>query len=356
MEKIVYAGQTALVEWQVENDHPRITCWSIKIKDTIRQVDPGDPKQSNKVELIIPQVASGEKISGSYRCYFNQRGKYIMGPATVSTNFPLGLVSGTYKALNETEVYVGPRIGRLTPVWHQRVRSLAAGTQSAQRRRGLEQDQFYALRPWKSGDSISSIHWRSSAKLGDLIVKQYDQQGDRDFALLFDCWCPPTSDDGNLPQELANHTDVESGASCTATILAELEHFIKGQVAVALCGNESKTVVANAQSQLLSDVMKELAIIKPSSDNKIETALFEMASAASAGTPLIVISTRPRPDFAEMDYGIEAALNRTDWIQVGTSEFDELFTLDMKQQKKDLVAILKADEPESGQPIPAGSS
>ena len=357
---VVNAGQTTFVEWSLTNARSWLTAWNVKIVDRIRQVDPGDAAQKSEIELIVPQVAPNGTTHSSYRIHFSQRGKYILGPARISTTFPLGLIRGAFWWQRETELYVGPRLGELTPIWHQRMASLAAGNSSNQRRRGIEQEEFYALRPWKSGDSIRWIHWRSSAKANDLIVKQFDQKGDRDFAILLDCyidddtnpWTPSPDDsimaEGPLgPPQFATSEQVELAISCTATILFELENWIRGQVAVSFCGQSVWTATTQAYSQFLAELMRRLAVIRPTMNTRFEQGLLELANHASAGTPLIVISTRPRPEFTgDMSPMYESALKRADWIQVGTPYCDELFQFDLEKQRQELISIFhhKADE------------
>ena len=341
------AGQTTLVEWQMKNSHRWLTSWAIKIKDEIKQLEPGDETQRSEVELLIPQVASGETVSGTYRLHFGNRGIYELGPANISTAFPVGLLQGSYNFFQSSKIYVGPRLGVLTPVWHQRMQSLVAGDQSNQRRRGIEQDEFYALRPWKSGDSLRWIHWRSSARTGKITVKQFDQKGDRDFALLFDCWMKDDT--------VVNRNNVELAASFTATILSELEHFVKGQVAVSLCGDKPILAIGQINAAFVQELTKALATIKPSSETHLQESLLDLAARTSVGTPLIVISTRSQPTF-ENAYGLESAISRIDWVQTGTQHFEELFQFDQKSYRDDLMSIFKSQDQEDDNSIPVAEA
>jgi len=336
VSQIVNAGQTCLVEMQTKNAHPRITSWSLKIRDRISQLVPGHAQQNGNVDVIVNQISPGDTVSTSYRCFFSQRGKYEIGPATISTSFPLGLVQSSYDNQEKSTVFVGPRLGTLTPVWHERLRSMAAGSQSNQRRRGIEQDEFYALRPWKSGDSQRWIHWRSTAKYQNLTVRQFDQQGDRDFAVVLDFWCPETNDGGANPIPLEI---TELAASGMATVVSEIDNWLKGQVITALCGDEVTALSGAPNSQLVAALMEKLAVIKASPQNGFVDALKDVSINVSKGTPIIVVSTRPRPEFPDADALLESALNRVDWVQAGTSDFDGLFHFEesvLREQLKDV--------------------
>ncbi len=40
------------------------------------------------------------------------------------------------------------------------------------------QGDFVGLRSWQRGDQRRDIHWRSTAKRGELLVKHYDQRNE----------------------------------------------------------------------------------------------------------------------------------------------------------------------------------
>ena len=73
--------------------------------------------------------------------------------------------------------------------WVARRHEAFAGTHRRERRHGTEGD-FYGVREWRSGDSRRWIHWRSSARSGELVVRQFEQPRNRDVAVLLDLWQP----------------------------------------------------------------------------------------------------------------------------------------------------------------------
>jgi uncharacterized protein (DUF58 family) len=57
--------------------------------------------------------------------------------------------------------------------------------QAVSARRGGH-DEFFGLKPYVPGDERRAVHWRSAARLGELIVKEYEQQQDRELWILLD--------------------------------------------------------------------------------------------------------------------------------------------------------------------------
>ena len=107
-----------------------------------------------------------------------------------------------------------PRLGRLTRRWLARHRQALAGADRRQRRPGPEGD-FYGVREWRSGDSLRLMHWRSSARTGKFVVRQFEQPHNRDAAILLDLWLPEQPSDAQLD-------NVELAISFAATVLTDL--------------------------------------------------------------------------------------------------------------------------------------
>ena len=99
------------------------------------------------------------------------------------------------------------RLGRAAARGHRRRRP-------PPRRSGPEGD-FYGVREWRSGDGRRLVHWRSSARLGKLVVRQFERPRSRDLAVVLDLWQPETA----AVEHLEN---VERAVSFAATVLTDL--------------------------------------------------------------------------------------------------------------------------------------
>ena len=108
---------------------------------------------------------------------------------------------------------VHPKLGKLTRNWAHIARENASGGQRMQRR-GFLEGEFHGLRDWRPGDSRRWIHWRTSARRGSLVVRQFEQRRSEDLAILLDLWQPLTPTD----QQRQN---VETAVSFVATVIAE---------------------------------------------------------------------------------------------------------------------------------------
>jgi uncharacterized protein (DUF58 family) len=57
-----------------------------------------------------------------------------------------------------------------------------------------ESEEFVALREYRRGDSLRRVHWRSAARLGQLVVKEYQDEYFVRHALVLDTCCEASRD------------------------------------------------------------------------------------------------------------------------------------------------------------------
>ncbi len=94
-----------------------------------------------------------------------------IGPLEVVVSDPFGLASSSTVAAPMTELTVYPHIDDIVPVPHTTGDDPYAGADhpSALGRSG---EDFYALRPYVVGDDLRRVHWRSTARRDELMVRQ----------------------------------------------------------------------------------------------------------------------------------------------------------------------------------------
>ena len=272
--------------------------------------------------ICFQDVSNTDTDIATYQCLFPARGEYKLGPAELKTSYPFGLVSCNIPLDEHETVFVAPPLGDLNPTWEKRINSMESGWQSRMRKRGLEQDEFYALRKWRSGDSQKNIHWRSTARRGVPMVKQFDEPNDRDFAMLLDLHS----------EDEVTRLQCETMLSFSATALSQTGSDILGQLAIGVCGEENHLISGRQSVTTRKNVMRRLAVAKPVARPDIESSMIELASLVSAGTPLYCFSTREEPAWLdssvmEISPALKSVQHLVRWIRVDTDEFSELFSV-----------------------------
>lgn len=123
--------------------------------------------------LLAPLHPDGT-AEPAYRLPTDRRGPLDLGPTVAIRTDPLGLAHRHWAVAPGETVLVRPRI-----------HAIAAPALGAGRRHGVEDTasprapaadaggEFLAVRPYEVGDDPRRVHWRTSARADDLMVRQY---------------------------------------------------------------------------------------------------------------------------------------------------------------------------------------
>jgi len=121
-------------------------------------------------------VAAGE---------FPTRGVYQGCAVEARSDAPFGLVQATHRSELAADVVVYPKLYPIEAPLAAGFDQVVGGKQSG-KHRVASGSQFAGVRPWINGDSIKSIHWKSSARGQGLMVKQFEEElSGRTAVLLF---------------------------------------------------------------------------------------------------------------------------------------------------------------------------
>ncbi|MGD9721913.1 MAG: DUF58 domain-containing protein [Pirellulales bacterium] len=284
LPKVLRADQRLAVDVPLTNLRRWLRIWSIVVEDRLTRADSAE-LEASRVGVFFPAVAGGETQRAVYHGYLPQRGRYLFGPLRVSTTFPLGLVRHSILVDDQQTLLVHPKLGKLTHDWTKVARQAVAGGQAVQRR-GAMQAEFYGLRDWRPGDNRRWIHWRSSARRGTLVVRQFEEHRSRDLALLVDLWQPP--DPSDAQQDVTERT-----VSFVATLIAEGCRQPGRRLFLSLAAVTSLERSGPASPLFFQQQMDELALVAPHHDAALPTSLPRALAQLPQSIPTLLVSTRP---------------------------------------------------------------
>ncbi|WP_344453188.1 DUF58 domain-containing protein [Actinocorallia aurantiaca] len=120
----------------------------------------------------------------SYRLRSDVRGRFKIGPLTVRLADPFGLVElarsfSLTDTLTVTPLTVALPPGRIPGAWHGEGQSLARTVAAAG-------EDDVTPREYRRGDDLRRVHWRSTARYGELMVRREEQQWQSRAVLLLD--------------------------------------------------------------------------------------------------------------------------------------------------------------------------
>lgn len=202
--RVVTAGQPVQVTVKASNRKRRFTSFSLRVMDELdHHVIVG--------AVFFPRVPPGEEDSETYRCVFPRRGIYRFSSLTLATRFPFGLIERHRVTSSPEDIVVMPAlvdVGRLM----RPLKSRLGEIESHRRGRGTG---LYALRDYVAGESSRDIHWKVSARRGQLMVKEYEEEERRRASVVLDNReFAPWSRDG--------HADFERAIVLAGSVLAYL--------------------------------------------------------------------------------------------------------------------------------------
>ncbi len=120
--------------------------------------------------FTLPPLGSGKAHEELFVVPTERRGVIPVGPASTIQGDPLGIVRRTLRWTDVTELFVHPRTISLESLGAGLLRDLEGETTQEMSMSDLA---FHALREYQPGDDRRYIHWRSSAKAGRLLVRQF---------------------------------------------------------------------------------------------------------------------------------------------------------------------------------------
>lgn len=143
-------------------------------------------------EIAIPFIGPHGETAIPVEIATTARGVIGVGPLKLARRDPLGLVRREITWRDRHLIHVHPRTVLLPPGSVGLVRDL----EGASSRRLTDSDlSFHAVREYVHGDALRHVHWKSTAKTGTLMVRQYEESQTARAAILFDADRTSYSDD-----------------------------------------------------------------------------------------------------------------------------------------------------------------
>jgi uncharacterized protein (DUF58 family) len=158
----VYAGSPSRVELSIRNDGNRTT-------PVVRMFDPVTGTRG--ADLLLGPLEPGVTARAAYRLPTEKRGIIRIGPLDVVVTDPFGVASSATAAAPVSELTVFPWVDDIVPVPHTSGDDPHAGADHPSTL-GRSGDDFYALRPYVVGDDLRRVHWKSTARRDELMVRQ----------------------------------------------------------------------------------------------------------------------------------------------------------------------------------------
>lgn len=273
----VHAGSPARVELHVTNESTRRT-------PVLRLHDPVTGTRG--ASLLVAPVAPTAAVRAAYLLPTEHRGVLRVGPLRVTVADPFGLSASSLTTVGRSELVVYPRIDHISSL------PPAAGRDSSSATRqpnalGRTGDDFYALRPYVIGDDLRRVHWPSTARHDELMIRQHELPTHERTTVLLDV-------------RAAAHAaaSFELAVSAAASVLNAAVDRADHVRLVTTGGLDSGFAAGRSQ---LESCLLQLATVAVDRTASLNRSLELLAGRAAGGTLVIVAAALATSDLLRLN-------------------------------------------------------
>lgn len=195
------AGEPITLSYEVTNSKRSLPSLALEFREV------GAP-----ITAFLAQVAPGKTAVARTDVIFIGRGVYRLHRFVIGTTFPFGLFVKERDVTFPGTIVVWPRTDRM--VREPRRAGARARLGNAQSAAAGGRGDFRSLRPYQLGDDRRDVHWRTSARYAEPVVREYERDASETLWLVLDL----RAEDGEAPE-----VAVEIVASLAARTIARGE-------------------------------------------------------------------------------------------------------------------------------------
>ncbi|MCW2747231.1 MAG: hypothetical protein JWP10_373, partial [Nocardioidaceae bacterium] len=171
---------------------------------------------------VVDAVDQTDTSTASYEVRATRRGEHEVGPLDVSVGDPLGLVEVRRTVSGSSAVTILPTVVGL-PVVRLGARSSGVSAWAPRQSVGAGEEDVIA-RPYVAGDAMRRIHWKATARHGELMTRQEEAIDDRRVAVVLDASAAAHGGEGDH-DDLGDRPTFEWAVSAVASACARfVEH------------------------------------------------------------------------------------------------------------------------------------
>ncbi len=337
-----FAGQPFAVRFLVHNRNRWLSVWALRIEDHLTSVSGHfDPVSGN---CAIGRLHESSVVEAEYECVIPRRGRYELGPAIVSTLSPFGLMEASFRLPDRGTIHVFPKLLPMHPAWRGAIQSRAGGQATTARRSGMEDGDFFGLRSWQAGDSRRHIHWRTTARLDEPAVRQFEQQRRFDLFLLVEIRALGV-DAGNPYGDPSEDASNERVISAAASLICKVMTMPGNRIGLAIAGEQTTAIAAGGSREQWVAMLRLLSEAKPAAQPAVRPAVDAMLRTIGRPKDLLFLSVRPMPPEYRGMIETLATRSQVRWLSVEDGSIHQLVGQSAVDSKPSIPAVLGGPRP-----------
>lgn len=268
----VFAGTPSRVDLRVEN-RSRTATPVLGLRDAV--------SGTRGASLLVAPLSPGGVVRAAYRLPTDRRGVLEIGPLRASMEDPFGMARVWMQASGVSELTVYPQIDEIPPVPQTTGNDPMAGAEHPNAL-GRSGDDFYALRPYVLGDDLRRVHWPSTARHDDLMVRQDELPWQGRATVFLDARSTTVA-----PEALELAVSAAASIVNASTRRQDLVRLVTSD------GIDSGFAAGHAHVEA---IMEHLAALELSHDTAFRRVVDQMARSATGGALIVVCAEASREE------------------------------------------------------------
>jgi uncharacterized protein (DUF58 family) len=278
----IFAGQPVRALVELENEKLTLPSFSLRVEAAKKKNSP--PAALLETPVYFPYLPKKDRVRQSVPITFARRGAYRQDAFRIVTRFPFGFLQKAHRVELQTEAVVYPSVEPARELM-EILPGLQGALESASKGGGHD---LYALRDYVPTDSARHVHWKASARLGSLMVREFTREDDCRVLLVLD---PHTSSPSAAEGGAAPAGAAERFERAVALCAGIAWHFFERNAQLQFRSAGMETSLAPAEENIFA-ILRHLALAQPLPVDPRHRLLSDLA--ASADLFKVIVTSQAR--------------------------------------------------------------
>ena len=258
----IFAGQQVRTLVELQNEKLTLPSFSLRV-EAVRGKNSSNAAML-ETPIYFPYVPKHDRVQQNVPMTFPRRGVYRQEAFRVVTRFPFGFLQKARRMDLKSEALVYPSV-EPTRDFFEILPGMQGALESLAKGRGQD---LYALRDYLPRDSSRHVHWKASARLGSLMVREFTREDDCRVVLVLDPHMP-----ASIEVKEADARFERAVTMCAALAW----HFYERNAVLQFrtAGFETPLVEAD---EIVFDILRHLATAKPCPPDPNRALLTDLVS------------------------------------------------------------------------------
>jgi uncharacterized protein (DUF58 family) len=243
-----------------------------------------DQGPGHDVRWFLMSTEPGAPVRLRREITLTRRGPYDCPPLRAVTSYPFGLVRREVEFGSPERFMILPRLGRVHTGrlrrWLMQSGRPDERARRSRRRLAIEAE-FHGLRQFRPGDSPRWIHWRTSARTGELVVREFDHGTHHDLVLIVE----PFAESRESPA-------VDAAMSLAATISWAWSKESGDRVVLGIAGPKPVVRTTGDDPTAVVDLLEALAAAEGDIDIDAAGLCRRLQERSLPPGPAVLVSSR----------------------------------------------------------------